>query len=309
MKATRQTGKKNQQYSNLKSNDGQMLVLMLLIMIVGLTVGLFLVGRTTTDIAVSTKIAEATRAFNAAEAGVEEAIRTSAITQNSLVPFASGASYSLATNDLGGAGIYPPSKDVAFKVGNSFTAWLVQHDGSGNLTIPAIGTKFYNSNFLDICFTTSPTTPAVVPGITVTVYYRDATGLIKSAYTGYDGVAARVLTNHFRPLNVLAGSVCRVNYNYFVRVNFNSDFGSSLDLAVASIALVAVRIRPVYADTYIGVSAFSPATLPKQGIDIVSTGNVGESTRKIQVKEPYLVPAPFMDSAIYSTDPNSNISK
>ena len=59
------------QMTNSKTQAGQILVIMLLIMVVGMTIGLFLLGRTTTDISLTSKLSDSSRVFNAAEAGIE----------------------------------------------------------------------------------------------------------------------------------------------------------------------------------------------------------------------------------------------
>ena len=59
----------------MKKNSGQIILIVLLIMVVLLTIGLALVVRSVTDIRISTETKESTRAFSAAEAGIEDALR------------------------------------------------------------------------------------------------------------------------------------------------------------------------------------------------------------------------------------------
>lgn len=58
-----------------KKNSGQVALIVLLIMVVILTIGLSLASRSITDIRISQNEREALRAFSAAEAGIEEALR------------------------------------------------------------------------------------------------------------------------------------------------------------------------------------------------------------------------------------------
>ncbi|PIS09677.1 hypothetical protein COT75_00575 [Candidatus Beckwithbacteria bacterium CG10_big_fil_rev_8_21_14_0_10_34_10] len=57
--------------------SGQIALIVLLIMVVVLTIGLYLISHSVTDVSVSKDEEEAKRAFSAAEAGIEEALRQS----------------------------------------------------------------------------------------------------------------------------------------------------------------------------------------------------------------------------------------
>lgn len=58
-----------------KSQSGQIALVVLLVMVVLLTVGLAVVSRSVTDIRISQETEESARAFSAAEAGIEEALK------------------------------------------------------------------------------------------------------------------------------------------------------------------------------------------------------------------------------------------
>lgn len=59
----------------MKGSPGQIALVALLVMVVLLTVGLAVVSRSVTDIRISKETAESARAFSAAEAGIEEALK------------------------------------------------------------------------------------------------------------------------------------------------------------------------------------------------------------------------------------------
>ena len=69
---------------------GQVLLLTLLVLSVATTVVLSLIGRATTDVAISNQIAESQRAFSAAEAGIEEMLKTGSVAPG-VHPLSSGA--------------------------------------------------------------------------------------------------------------------------------------------------------------------------------------------------------------------------
>lgn len=285
------------------NQNGQILLVILLIMIVGLTIGLFLLGRTTTDISLTTKITDSTRAFNAAEAGIEEAIRTPGSftgASSSPVLVATGVTYTVGASGLGAAGsyrIYPETKQETVPIGSVFTVWLVGHDTSGNLD----ELIKYNFDSVYICFTTN----SPLPSLGVTMIYRDNANLIRSSYKGYDSPGRS--TTGFEPaLNATATDCPTTDYNFYASVQFSTDFSNS-PLA-SPFTPLAIRIRPLYAPASIAVRELSPGMLPFQGSDITSVGNVGEITRRINVKKPYTVPPPFIDYALYSTGINAPLT-
>ena len=67
-----------------ENTSGQALLIILLVLSVALTTGLALVARTTTDISISEKETASSKAFEAAEAGIEEALK--AIETGQLLP-------------------------------------------------------------------------------------------------------------------------------------------------------------------------------------------------------------------------------
>lgn len=279
---------------------GQMLVVILLVMIVGMTVGLFLTSRTTTDIALTTRVTESSRAFNAAEAGIEEAIRSiTAIPAGSPVPFAPGLTYTVTATDLGTGGIYPATRQLPVNLNDAFTLWLVPHDEvTGELIAGCPGCYFYTNDVIHVCFTDNTTPPA----IDVTFFYLDILdgNRIKSSAAAYD---INYLTRGagFKPADITL-TQCgggAGGYNYHAALSFLNDFKVD-QVATGNRVALALRIRPIYAATSIAVNPVG-INLPKQGNDIFSTGISGIATRRINVQEPYTVLPPFMDYAIYST--------
>lgn len=59
----------------IKDESGQTLVILLLVMVVTLAIGLSVATRSITDLRISTQTEQSSRAFSAAEAGIEEALR------------------------------------------------------------------------------------------------------------------------------------------------------------------------------------------------------------------------------------------
>jgi hypothetical protein len=70
-----------------ENTSGQALLIILLVLSVALTTGLALVARTTTDISISEKETASSKAFEAAEAGIEEALKAIEAGQALPTPF------------------------------------------------------------------------------------------------------------------------------------------------------------------------------------------------------------------------------
>lgn len=66
----------------LKNQDGQVIIILVLIMLVVLAVGLSIAQRSTTNVAISTVTENTSRAFAAAEAGVERALLNNSVSNN-----------------------------------------------------------------------------------------------------------------------------------------------------------------------------------------------------------------------------------
>lgn len=282
----------------LRTNQGQILVIILLIMVVGMTIGLFLLGKTTTDVSLTSKITDSSRAFNAAEAGIEEAIRAiDAVAPGSPVPFAPGVSYTVNKDDLGVSGNYPSSIGDPLSLGDAFSVWLATHnETTGELDLTSEGNT-YQGNVLSICFgASSASYSPELPAIGVTVFYLES-GRFQSASSGFDADATRSPSNGFE--NTVGVSANCAEYKYRADINFNSSFGTNLNSV--SVWLLALQIRPLYVSVPVAVYTPEGFDLPKQGNYITSVGTGSETTRKIIVDNPYKVPAPFMDYVIYST--------
>ena len=60
---------------SLKLRSGQVAMVVILVVLVGLTIGVAVLGRSVTNVGISLQEEERARSFSAAEAGVEDALR------------------------------------------------------------------------------------------------------------------------------------------------------------------------------------------------------------------------------------------
>lgn len=262
-----------------------MLLITILVLTVASTIALSLIGRATLDLSMSNQLAESSRAFNAAEAGIEEALRSGSTTTQVLTP---GVTYNVTVTSIGGTGgLYVMQHKTLKDV--TETLWLVNHNDDGSIN----ETPFYTASTLDVCWSKETLTPALV----VSVLYKEGVdGTYKTARLALDPSAASRGNSFEVPPVVTSG--CGSTNNYLKQISF-VDLGITL-LGVNRDTLLALRIRPEYADTSISIDPGANA-LPKQGNRIESVGTTGTGiARKVIVYQQYRAPASIFDSVIFS---------
>ncbi len=278
--------------ASLRRNSGQVLLITLLVLSVATTIVLSVIGRATTDVAISNQIAESQRAFSAAEAGIEE-ILLSGIAPVGAQVLSPGVSYSVQKADIGGAaGVYQyPSKTP---VGNTETLWLVNHNANGSL----VESPTYTAGTIDICWSAETTGAAVL----ASVLYKSG-GVYKVARAAYDPVATRRETNKFSEPSVMSGG-CGANSGttYKQTLTF-ANFTPAIN--PGSDTLISLRLSPLYGETKFAIAA--PIAVPLQGSRVESSGSTdGGTTRKIVVYQQYRTPDSIFDAVVVS---GGNFSK
>lgn len=269
---------------------GQVLLISLLLLSIATTVVLSVIGRSTTDVSMSNQITESSRAFSAAEAGIEEVLKTGAGTAGTQV-LSSGASYAVSKATIGGAtGIYQFPKKVT--VGSSETLWLIGHNADGTIKDIATTDK-YTANSIDVCWSQESPIPALVVSV---VYYKTAGGQYGVARGAYDPDGTRAGTNKFSSPSSTSGGCGDGNTTYKQTITFG-DFTPAISPAVDT--LLMLRLQPVYNDTFVAINA--SGTIPSQGSRLESFGTTQTGvTRKIIVYQQYRSPPSIFDSAVYS---------
>lgn len=268
-----------------KFQSGQIVLITLLVLAVGTTLALSLIGRSTINTAISSQLEESSRAFSAAEAGIEEALLTGL--DKGVTVLTPGTSYQVNVTSVGGsAGIYQLSKKTL--KGTTETLWFVNHnaDGSLNETLTFTGAN------VDICWSYEQPTESA---IAVTILYKNSAGSYQVARDAFDSVASRVNVNKFTAIPSPPSGGCGFGGYYKKNISF-----ASYGINPLSDILLALRIRPVYADSQF---AFNPNnfTIPLQGSRIESIGTTQTGvTRKVVVDKTYTSAPTVFDAAIYS---------
>lgn len=244
--------------------SGQMLIVVILIMVVALTVGLSIASRTITNLRISRQSEESQRAFQAAEAGIEQIIQSQSRTsseyfgQNS-ASFETSASYPQGTSfALNGGDLV--DQDTGIDV------WLSNYpDFSASVPSTNI-TLYWSPNPLQAnCTNVGGTNPtAVKSAIEVIVLYNNilSPSLFKNVYE--PSVCSRI--QNAVPVAGGGATLSGITYNYSVTVPVTNG--------------LIMRVIPLFNSSKIAL--VSSASLPKQGTIVTSTGKAGLTVRKIQ---------------------------
>lgn len=277
--------------------SGQILLIVLLVLTVATTVALSLVARTTIDQNISSQVEESSRAFNAAEAGIEEALQKQATgVTNKVYDTATNTSVNVSCSNIEeNAGVYVLPRPT--NKGNVETVWLTGRTAANTFDY----LTSYNSASLTVCWKkTIPTDPD--PAIVGTIVYTPDNGV--SFYTGkvaYDSSAARAGTTNMTAVTTAAAG-CPVSFLgttiTFANVNGNNGSGAALSpINPMSDKLVMLRLRPMFTNVQFAVAA----NVPQQGLTCDSSGKTGSGvTRRIVVDKQYRSAPAIFDYALYS---------
>lgn len=265
----------------MKKQGGQIVLITLLVLTVAITLVLAFIGRTTTNTAITSQLEDSARAFNAAEAGIESALKSGI---NSAEVLSGGANFSVTVTNIGGlVGTFEFPKQTSTE--NTETLWLVEHAADGSLD----ESSAFRTNLVNVCWSQEST----VPALSTTVVYKRS-GAYYVARGAYDALTESRKNNFTLPTSTGIG--CGKTNVYVKSINFSTDFG----INVATDTLLMLRIQPFYAATNI---SFDPilGTLPLQAKRIESTGTVDSgTTRKIVVYQQYNYAPSLFDAVLYS---------
>lgn len=285
---------------------GQIVLIILLIMVVGLTVGLAAVARSITSVKITTQEEQSQRAFYAAEAGLEASL----LAGGGAVPAGSFGSPTIARYQVSVVEPYPTgvfSFPAVIKKDETKTIWLVEHDNAGNIKAPSGSDGRYPiTSSLDVCW--SGPGSGAVPALEMILFHQSTVGqnaynVKRAAFDPADPPAegARRNNNRFADVTSDAGGQCG-SFQYRRQVTFRGG-GSTFNVPGGNQRLVALRLRPIYNDARIAVQVPSQIplpTLPPQRREIESVGTSGEVTRKIKVFRSYPSTAPIFDFVLFS---------
>lgn len=253
---------------------GQVVLIIILIMATALGVGLAVVQRSLTDISSSTKVEESSRAFSAAEAGIERALRTG--------------------NSEGGILVGEASVNV--NVQSNLPA------GTNALEYPPIGKEEMAQVWLDpgytnpdfnVYFGTPDTNDK--PALEVTIVTLSG-GTYNATKKFFDSDSSRTSQNGFLPASC---------FNPAIRTNANpkdSKFYCKATVSGYSGTPILARLRILYSNTSqpLALEPTNGASLPAQAGIFTSTGTAGQTQRKVQLFKLDKVVPFYFDYALFS---------
>lgn len=282
----------------MKNQSGQVIIILLLTMLVALAIGLTVTQRSLSDVATSNQTEQSSRAFSAAEAGLEQAISlTSPGSSVSVGNLGNEASANVAVNPnlpIGNEGIeYPPiGKETVAQV------WLARPE---DITAPAYN---FSTGPLNLYFGTSTeTNPDEIPAIEVSIIMWNATtNVYTTVKRFYDPISSRRSSNNFTDPGCGGPSMTDTIYgtNRSFRCRVNMEMGPIVPAGNKPILL---RTRFLYTTKKhpVVVQAQPPRVLPPQVSLYSSTGIAGQSQRTVTLfRLKYVVPQ-FFDFAIFSS--------
>lgn len=264
-----------------QSQRGQALVLVLLSLAVVLTIVLFILSRSITDVSISSTESQSVSAFSAAEAGVEQALVVGSAPSG--ITKIGDASYQASvTNVARGVRsfIYP----VELNSGDTMILWLKSQDSSPN----------YNGDALKICWgkAGTPAGSNITPAVEISLIYgTPATAKVYRA--AIDPYQSRSPNNAF----AAASGASTISGQSFPFCHTLSNLNSLGNLQFVSIRMLynTNTSHPIAFDSTNNAWLF-----PAQGIRVDSSGTAGTSSRKVEVFQGWSEVPNVFQYSIYS---------
>jgi len=309
----------------LKSSKGQAVILYLLILIMGMTIVLTVASRVITDIRITTTTDESNRAYFAAEAGVEEALRR--LQQDPTDSGSFGLDFTSLNNSkaqgdinnvCSGAGcnsfVYPSriDKDV-----------VVQVSFLNDISNPSSGTPLPLPNRQVVFYWGASSVPLGIntPALVVSALYYDGVNYQIRKYS-FDPVAARRASNRFCSNLVsgvfpvtdnIMGTGISESLHYRATINLASNTTCNPGTFPGSGAgPLLARIKLLYnpAPEPVAIVADGYNSLPSQGSVITSVGeSTGRVTRKIRTVRLYEVLPAMFDYVLFNGSTSADLLK
>jgi hypothetical protein len=270
-----------------KKTSGQSLLVILLVMAVILTIGLAVASYSITDIKISQQEEESARAFSAAEAGIEEALKSGSAQDVTVGEITAKVSKTVqgggADFDFGGS---------TFPSGELANAWLIGHSDDGGLN-PAI--HFPSNGQMTLCWGDSASQENL-PALELALVYDDeGSGDYKVIRQGYDPEERTVGFDN--PENV---ENCPSGFAFGQDISLDA---GEFDLGNNDIPYL-LRLKLLYNTEPQPIAIRASEDLPNQGECYESSASIENSgvTRKVRQCQFYQAPPEIFDYVIFSNE-------
>ena len=283
--------------------------MLILIMTVALAIGLSIVQKSLVNVSTASKVEQSSRAFSAAEAGIEKALKGDTTLQS----FSGSSSSIKEITDTGLTPCVPGQAGCVQGVGirqvvlekeplakeDTAHVWLADLNSSSNPPTP-----FYTQSSLDVYWGNSSIDKAALE-LTLVYYdgslyksrkwYLDDISATRNPANGFDTVSCpgtyQFGTNTYQCKKTL-GDGTGIN-------NGPLPSGSPNILMLIRARLLYNTTRQLFAVQAVGTCG-SECSLPPQARTIFSTGASGETQRRVKVYQENRVVPQFFDYAIFS---------
>lgn len=259
----------------MNREKGQAALVILLLMAIASTIGLVMSRNVTTDLQMTKIQEESTRAFSAAEAGIEAELYNWR-TGGTIAPSLEGADITTVTESWGENQTSLATQVV--KDGSFAVIWLTDHneDGTFNTT-----TRLFTDNSVNLCWEEGA-------GVELILFYKNVAGEYKTQRWAFDSNAV-AHSNNFDSPDIIDCSQS---------VEFSSPVGKNISLPSLPAIPLFVVAKVYYANSRIAAEATGGGLFSSRGIKITSTGTVtsGDSrivSRRLRIFQTWDLP-PFV---------------
>jgi hypothetical protein len=281
-------------------NQGQIMIIILLVMVVSLTIGLSFASRQLTNIRLTSQTEQSQKAFSAAEAGIEDALRRDlwelTTTGPANIPLTSigNAQYqvNIVRTDFTGTNEFVSESSIRR---DDVTQVITKGLGGKELEIYwGPGSDDNANSGVGSCGSPPPQVKCVA-SLEIVEVYKDIASVWKINRYTYNPL------NNPHPSAGINGfgftpTVCTSPNCTFGGLVFTETSGK----IILDVGTELVRIKPIYYSSIIGVKSTLPDYLPVQSVTISSTGSIGGISRKIEVTRSFDILPSVFDFAVYS---------
>lgn len=289
------------------NEKGQIILILILVMTVALAIGIAVIQRSLSDVSTSSKIEQSSKAFFAAEAGIEKAVQSNNAITTRFELGNNSAIEGVDKTPLGGSSLaieYPSlAKEEMAQV------WLADPNS------PTLA-KYYTQSEINVYWgMPSSLADDNRPAIEISVIYKDSSNAYQSRKYFLDSYSSRADTNKFD--NALFGctkgsttgkcnSGCTSSYFIDTTSGSNRNFLcktslSGLDPTLPTLMMIRARFLYSGIPQPFAVEPLGGGFLPVQGSKFVATGTSGQTQRKVQVFRIDKVVPWYFDYAVFSS--------
>ena len=273
----------------LESQKGQVLLIVVLTMILALTVGLSVVSRSITNVKISKQNEESQRAFQAAEAGIENVLKSSVsngVAQNSL---SNNSTYSTSVSSINGKNFLLNGGGIVDQ-DTGVDVWLSDYPNYDN----ALGAPPKSPVTVNLFWgTTSQTNKctntfgsSTTPALEVLIVYGDKANPSLEKHF-FDPCSPSSRSSGGESVSTISSNIEGVTLQYSNQVSFSITRG------------LIMKVIPIFNSTQVGIIASD--FLPNQGKVVNSTGKSGDTVRKVSYFSSYpQIPLEIFPYAIVS---------